>query len=296
MKNKFIESKPLGNQSLLWRQAVTSSDNRGWNLTNIFLYFFKKYYFKYKNKPSILLDTLIVGSNPILNALLLEKIIYQSESKEKIKIGIMVNEQPDYWGYEIVNDSLFFFTINKNRKEVSTVEEFYKDIFEKISNEKVEIFFINESETFINYVAYDEFVNGWIIHLFKKEKPDLDLHDNTILQNDIKSLLSVKLSETLDKFGLLKKIYWKNRSKENEPVILSKKIFLTSLPQGWLSCEHLGTNEDKDLVLFKHELISHSFGTAKRIMSNEVKMKKFALKDIANLQNNKNLNEAENEK
>lgn len=287
----IIYSKYFKDQPLLWRQAVINSDNRGWNLINIILYYYKKIKFIYKKNPSYFVDYLIIGSNPILNSILIKKITEKNLSK-KIKIGLFYTEQPDYWGYEIVNENSFFETINNTKlliNNIKDMESYFEEITKNIDSLKFEIILLNEKNVFINFHQYDKYVNGFIFHLFKKDKIKLELDNIIIVQNDIKNMLMKNYLLFLEKKNLIKQILWSDRRIDNTPFILSKKVFLTSLPQGWVSCLSMENEYDKNIVEYNHSLIKNSYGTAKNIMSKKSNLSAFSLENIKTLINEKEI-------
>lgn len=266
MKNNlFFYSQKLGSQPLLWRQAVSGSPYRGWSLFNIIFYPIMKPLYKKKNHPSLLLDQLIVGNNPIINALLIYQLSKQCMEKDiRQKVGILITKQPDYWAYDSVrNAELFSIITKKTGLKVTKVEDLFDTLFSNISSEYLEIVIIKEEDLVIKYAKHDEFINGWIFHLFFKKKQDqVNVEDYINFQNDIKEMIYEKFSNSLQKYKLSKKIKWNNVDEVNYPIVLTPKVYLSSIPQGWIN---MNSQVIDSTVYFEHDLTNYSFGTARKI-------------------------------
>ncbi|WP_287007174.1 hypothetical protein, partial [Candidatus Aquicultor secundus] len=147
----------------------------------------------------------------------------------------------------------------------------FDDICKNISKDNLEVLHIKENQHNIKYSKFDKYISGWIFHLFNKPEQKLELDDYVVVQNDIKSLIAKSFIKTLKKYNLLNYVNWVNITTENQPVILTKNTFLTTLPQGWITSLHNGDYLDVDLVRFENKLTSTSYGSAKHIMTNKIK-------------------------
>ena len=60
--------------------------------------------FQESTTECLVIDYLISGNNPIINALLLKKIMNNHEN-DKIRVGIIQPENYDYWGYHVFENN-----------------------------------------------------------------------------------------------------------------------------------------------------------------------------------------------
>ena len=278
------KSKKMSSQPLLWKQASINFNKRGWNISSIVVFFIPiKNLFELMDNPSIMVDYLVIGSNPILNILILEEISKKCYEKHEHKsVAVFCPNQPDYWNYELINDDTFWREISKKRnKNIKNIKELFQDICFNLQKEYLEILLVKEDNMFVKYAQYDKYVDGWVFHLFEKDEKEnkLKLDPYIEMQNDIKSIIKEEFLKNMFKFKLIKKIKWENLTEKNYPVILTKKVHLTSLPQGWINSSF---NSNEDLIIFKNDLSLCSYGSAVHIMTNKQKLKEISKEDIVN--------------
>ena len=97
----------------LWKQAISQKTHRGINLKTFIMHTLLSIN-SFRNHQSLLLDHLILGSNPILNLIKLIDIINNQPSKKSITIGIINSNDSDYWGYHAFEKQDVWNLLQKN--------------------------------------------------------------------------------------------------------------------------------------------------------------------------------------
>lgn len=295
MNDRNINPLKMGNQPFFWRQAVSDSPNRGWSFRNIFLYPLIKYKYKFKNHESFLCDVLIIGSNPILSILLLKKLAQQAQAtKKKIKIGILKVSDADYWAYHEFQKPDFLENLSKYFNfEVNDGKDFITKIVKNTNWSYIEPILMDIENLSVQYIKKDNYVNGFVGHLVKKEIDNL-LFSNQLptvnnQENKLKSKLWINFSQLfLDFVPSYKQVQWQEPiyntedKKEKSHILLAKKIFLSSLPFGWLDIK----TEAKDMyTFFNHDFSQQSVGSAVKIANNFHMLEIQAMEDIKKIEN-----------
>jgi len=271
-----VKSKPLGKQPALWKQAFSSSPYRGWNFFTILLYPIIYLLYKHKKKPSLLLDHFIVGSNPIINLILLSKLSTHN-NKKTLKIGIHMPIECDYWSYELIENPIIFNLLERiTGIKSDNITDFINLFFIQLSKRNIELFLI-DNESSISFIKKDDFINGWILHLITKEDTRPTVSDFIEKQNIIKEKIINSFMSLIFSHTNIKKVEWVNKSYQNYPVILTKNISVSSLPQGWVDSK---VNSTKDISYFTNILSDYSYGSAKFIVTNPALFSNFCLNQL----------------
>lgn len=282
MKKILALSKKLGKQPLKWCFAVSSSPynhNMWWVklLSPIIKLLYKK-----KHHPSLLVDDAIIGSNPILTAILLYKIsqdsLLRSESK---KIALLFTEQLEYWPYENVQQEKFWKHISSETKmTITSQEDFFHKIIQNILWDNIELYNVSDDNLAIEY--YKETPDlGFIFHLFRKKQQQLTTEDEFIVhQNDIRKELMLLFTKKMHSVESYKKLKWLGEDEKNYPILMANKIYLTSLPQGWINIE---SKTIDGVVYFEHALKKHAYGSANRIATKGIKFHAVGIHDVKNI-------------
>lgn len=299
MKNNEKIELPIkmGKRPFVWRQAVTGSPHKGWSLRNMFLYPILYFQYSFKNHQSFLCDSLIIGSNPVLNLLLLKKIANQAFYEQKHqKVGILNIEDGDYWAYHELKKDSFWKEFNEAMVfKVKGLETFMDDIIKNTSWDYIEPVFIETQDLSIQFVRKEDEVNGYIGHLMEKkiDKTVFSPQMPTVIEseNQLKTQLWQELvRKCLNSVESFKKLKWSiptaqtPDNAEKTHIFLTKKIYLTSLAQGWLNIQ---TEQKEGFSYFKSEFSEQSFGSAIKIANDFLKLEKQVLQDIQDLNKTK---------
>lgn len=285
-----IDSIDIMKQPLVWRQFVAKHKLRGVNFLTIALDIYKKIIYKTKifnvsfsrmYSPSFIFDLIIVGSNPIMTMLLLNK-LEQVKTEKKIRVGLYIPLEMDYWAYDIIKDDEILKELSKIlNTEILKIEDMITHISQKNFN-NIEIISIDKRYK-IDYFEQDEITKNFAIY-FSKDKNELPIVADIIkYQNEVKNMLILKMMKDFYKNNAIKKLIWKHTAPKNDfvfypPIAFSKNILLTSLPQGWMSAQY--TIDKQDIVKYSHILSEFSFGTAKTICANMDIFKTHSARDI----------------
>lgn len=219
MKNKnFIPTKK---QPLIWRQAVGQAEHRGYSMRNIIMMPIINYYYQFKNYPSLRFDHLIVGSNPVLSAILLDKLYkhFVKYNLPKQTVGLLLTDEEDYWGYHILSEKLSEKNIwSETLLGATSFENLLEDESFHYFNQHI-LIILNDHESYPKFHRYDSFVDGHIIHLgknYKKEssfyqkKMPITLETENLLRKQYKDKLLKKLEALAQKKSLIFKVKMPN--------------------------------------------------------------------------------------
>jgi hypothetical protein len=277
---EIIKSIKMSKQPLVWRKAALQETPSGWTWKDVVFYPIHSFLYILNNNPSLLVDELIMGSNPILSLLLLHKLSKECVKIEEYKkVGLFFINQSDYWAYDIIKNKDFFDTVYENYGiKSSNIEELINNILDGISREYLDIYIINDNDLRISYHIKDNYTKGWIFHLLNKTDIEATEVNGFIkIQNDIKDIVQSELLRTLYKDKIAKKVKWENSNKKHYPIIMSKNIKVTSLPQGWINT----ASEEKDgVIYFQNNLIEYCYGSAVSIATIPELLRKKSLEEI----------------
>jgi len=277
---EIIKSLKMHKQPLVWKKAALKELPSCWTWKDVVFYPIHSILYKLNNNPSLLVDELIMGANPIINLLLLYKISKECVKDDTIKkVGLFFVNQNDYWAYDIIQNKDFFDEIYKIYKiKASNIEDLMIKILDGISREHLEIFIINDNNLRINYHIKDQYLDGWIFHLLSTDENDCSKIDSYIkVQNEIKNMLTSELLRLIHKNKLAKKIKWDEINEKNYPILMSKNISITSLPQGWINLE---SKEEEGLVSFISYIQDYCYGSAISIAMLPEKLKQNSLEQL----------------
>ncbi len=267
-------------QPLVWKKAALKELPSCWTWKDIIFYPIHSALYKLNKNPSLLVDELIMGANPIINLLLLYKISKECVKSDTFKkIGIFFINQNDYWSYDIIQSKEFFDEIYKNyRIRASNIEDLTQKLINEISREHLDISIINDNNLRVNYHINDEYLKGWIFHLLNKdEQNSLEVDSYIKVQNEIKNMITSEFLKLIYKDKLAKKVKWEGISEENYPIIMSKKINITSLPQGWINLE---SQEENGIINFKSSIQDYCYGSALSISASSDKLRENSLQHL----------------
>ncbi len=281
----IVKSIEITKQPFVWKQFISKNKYRGYHplslLLNAFKWMVRDHNFPKKYSPSFLFDHLVIGSNPIITLLLINEVI--KNNKTNIKIGLYFPEEKDYWKYDLIKEKDFFKVISKKlNSKIESIDDFV-NYFSIMNN--VELILI-ESRYKIEYVENDDFTKGSLIYFSKEENNNIQVNDFIEYQNEVKRFIQEKTIKNLLDKNLMKKLIWKKTSKLEDksfycPIVLAKNVYLSSLPQGWLSMNNEISKEN--IVKYNHVFKNNSFGTARAICSNFELLKEHCLEDILNI-------------
>lgn len=303
-------------QPLLWTQAIRQTEYRGYSKRNILLSPIISQTFPFKKHLSYKLDHLIIGANPILTYLLilqLHKINLIVDNKNPIKIGVLFLDENDYWAYHALEKKEFWlelYTITKQKwgKNFQDLLKLNTHIFQ--DDKQQELIFIDNNFSIMNCL-YDEYVDGYILHLKDKEPIQKNFHSETMpnvveSENIIRKKYQLELIEhfkDLNKKGMainnlsypLEKVSCKDNPTPTH-LLLSQRVWLTSHPLGWLQTTPVDTqhpfnfdDESFTQILYSHLLSNYSFGSAQHTANDFYALEKMAIFDMMNTKINKTL-------
>lgn len=296
MTNKKIIPLKMGKQPFFWRQAVTESPHRGWTIRNILLYPLIKYRYRFKKHESFLCDVLIIGSNPILNTLLLKKLAQLSQDKQtKLKVGILKVSDADYWAYHQFKKPAFLGLLSEHFKfDIPDINSFMKEIVSSANWNYIEPVFMNNDDLNIQYLKKDIYTNGFICHLVKKDNKKHELFSHQLpVVNTQENRLKEKLwynfaKEFFTSVDSYREIQWSKPvhqtqdNLEKSHILLCRNVFLSSLPNDWLNIK---TDRNEEYTFFKHDFIKESVGSAFKIANNFTQLEAQVLEDIKFVEN-----------
>lgn len=282
-ENNLAEPILLKKRTFFEQQAATNSDQERLSLSNLFLIPLKKFRYRLKNCESIKVDYLLIGDNPVLTLLMI--LLIAKKSNRKTNIAIHFTNENDYWDYHNINQENFKKLI-KDEFEIlfDNYESFISESIEKLQT-SINLCFVNSNnKLFVDYFSFDEFTKNHVFHLTEKPKSDtFRISDYVIANNTIKeSFKNLLFTKIIHKFGS-RTVKW-SLSESSHPVIFSKNVFLTSIPQGWIN---FTTKSDEHNLYINHEFIDYSFGSASTICHNPANFNDTAINDVKKLINYK---------
>lgn len=288
MLDNVVLSKDIKFQSDIWLQFLRKDKFRGDSIWvkagNLMFDPFFNYRFARKYSPSFCIDHLIVGSNPIINILLALNILKKNVAPNT-SIGFFLPKEQDYWFYGLMFQEDFYKNLSsKLGKNISKIEELIDLLIDKVKEKKANLIIL-DSRYRIDYLEHDDFTNASFL-FFSNEKNKLpEVSEFIAYQNDIKKILQVRINKRLYENKVLKKLIWKQIAPKKEkkffaPILIAKKMYLSSLPQGWMTMDY---KIEGDKVFYDHHYQDISFGTAKSICSKVELYKEHSLGDIEDI-------------
>lgn len=283
----------------LWKQAISQKVHRGINLKTFIMHTLLSIN-SFRNHQALLLDYLILGSNPILNLCKLIEIIKEQDNKKPITIGIINSNDSDYWGYHAFEKQDVWNLLKKEHLfPYNNIEDFFsQSIDELYIEEYISVVFINDFNFSFHDLRYDNYMDGYILNLIDKQNNNFDLF-NTMksivkAENNIKGkFLHLFKNAFQQKRTVLDNIYEcsfpdkKTFSKESNissHIICTKKIFISSI-----NC-FLNPNlkedtvslfdEDVDVTILEHQFFPFSSGSAQKISNSFIGLEYIAIQDF----------------
>lgn len=288
MSENVIFSKDIKLQPDVWLQFLRKDKLRGNSffakIGNLLFDPFYNYKFFRKYSPSFVFDYLIVGSNPIINLFLILKILNNNKNNN-LYIGFFLPKEQDYWAYDIIFQDDFFKEISKELKqEIYKIEQLIDFLIIKIKEKNINLILL-DSRYRIDYIEYDKFTDSSFLFFSNQKNKLPEVSDFIAYQNDIKKILQIRIHNRLYENKVLKKLFWKRIAPQNEkrffaPIAITKKMYLSSLPQGWMTMDYKVENNQ---VIYDHIYRDVAYGTAKSICSKVELYKEQALSDIKNI-------------
>ena len=170
------------------QKALTRQADHNWsNFQKMILGPYINYTYPYKNHEGFVLDHLIVGANPVLNYFLLKKLfIYLKDNmntiNKPIKIGLLIPDTSDYWGYQFMKHPDFWLRLNKafynssNPSIFTLTSESINDFNNFFNDSKVAELYLIDNQFFEpSFVFNNHFSSEYVIQLIDK-KPVDDYH------------------------------------------------------------------------------------------------------------------------
>ncbi len=293
MRNNIIKSKPFIKQPFVLKQFAYKHKNRGYTPLSFCIMLWKLVSERFsgtkKDNTSYRIDHLLIGSNGLLNLLLLKKINDLAIKENKVfSVGIFEPKEKDYWYYEIVNKNeeiadSFCFQLGINKQKRINIPKLIKDVGDKNIFSNIKIIYIDNRYK-IDYLEHDEYTNNWFLYFNNKKLTVPGVGEFIEFQNEVKDNLNNEIKVNLFKNDMAKQLVWfrkkSNADKKefNSPILISKNLMLSSLPQGWCELEH--QIQENGCVKYKNKYEIRSFGTANSICSNGENFKQHTIKDI----------------
>ncbi len=290
MSENTILSKDIKLQPNIWLQFLRKDKFRGYSILskigNLILDPFFDYRFSRKYSPSFVFDNLIIGSNPIINILLAFKILQNAKSNnEPINIGFFLPKEQDYWGYDLLfQEDLYKELSSLLNEKVTKIEEAIDILISKITEKNVNLILL-DSRYRIDYIEHDDFTGASFLFFSNQKNKLPEVSEFIAYQNDIKKILQIRIHNRLYENKSLKKLIWQRIAPSSEkgffaPIAIAKKIYLSSLPQGWMTMDY---KVEENKVIYQHDYNGISYGTAKSICSKVELYKQHSLEDIKNI-------------
>jgi hypothetical protein len=104
-----------------------------------------------------------------------------------------------------------------------------------------------------------------------------EVDEFTTVQNDIKKMVKTELLHALYKNNMAKKVRWQKFGIGQYPILMSKNIKITSLPQGWISTN---SEENNGVIYFSNSISQYSYGSAISIATIPEILRKNSLQQI----------------
>ncbi len=217
-------------------------------------------------------DHLIIGHNPIINLMLVLKILENAHHHEKITI--LETDQNDFWYYSVFEDISMQQEVSEIFNIKTTEGHIYEDIIQSqlyeihilLKKKNIQLNYLQENRLLIESYFQHKELKLYILKLNKRKNMKHDVDKNFEYQNHIRLNIKNYFKKSWIEYYKKNNLFILQKTVNNRHnFILSKEIYLSSLPQGWLSCE----NEQKNKkITFKHPFSSNSFGTARNIILN----------------------------
>lgn len=325
IEKSFPCSKLTFEQRALTRQA----DHNWTKLQRFFIGAYINYTYPYKNHEGFVLDHLVVGANPILNYLLLQKLFSYAKSlhlknrlQKPLKIGLLIPDIADYWGYQFMKHKDFWLRLNKAFYQSEDISQFTlkKESINDFNNffnnpEVAEIYILNNHDYEPGFVFSNHFSPEYVIqlidkqplvddyHWFHQEKLGILLKQQKRLAENIQNEFKEKFDNFSSINPSLKTLIYPNEKKtadkHHNPTplhfLLTNVIWSTSFPYNWFPLEKFEVQQSNfDTIYSQNEYnytnlthpYSHTaFGSSKHTCNNFLGLEEQAIFDILDVLN-----------
>lgn len=230
----------------------------------VLLPFIGKFFLSERNQEFLFVDYLIFGDNPVLNAILLRKILDKAIFCErKFTVGIVQQTDFDYWGYHYYKKNELVF--KKLLDEISNFNHPLLNIIQIRNNFDV-AYFRRQSVDFGSYHFFLTEKNNQI-HFIEKSMPNL-----AKAQRRLKESMLWEVNSIFRHMKNVHQLFFEKTKYGEFNHLICNKVFYTNY-QPWLNHEinvtsYLINRNDHDqatitTTLFRHKEFEHqSFGSA----------------------------------
>ncbi len=288
-----IKSKKISLLPWVYRQFISKRKYRGLTLLACLLEMRQLLtFYKHapnRNQPFYMFDHLIVGSNMIINLIILNSILDNIKNTNVANIGVFLPKELDYWSYDLLNESSFLEEFKKipyltNKKNI---DEILKELIERLNSKKMNIIFLDERFR-INYVEYDNFTKTSFFWFDNKKNNIVKNEANIETNNEIKNFMNKEVLKVFEKNENTYKLIWdfhstyikdSNYETNNCALSISKNTHISSLPQGWLNLNNKISQQRVDYENDKYIL----YGTAKTVYLEKKSLKEQYFNDFKEL-------------
>lgn len=326
--SNIVYSFPCSQLSFEQRALTRQADN-DWNkLQKLLFGSYINFTYPYKKHQGYVLDHLIVGSNPILNYFLLQKLFNHFKTQKVInpslppfRIGLLIPDNKDYWGYQFMKNKDFWLRLNKAYHKTEDVSKFSltKDSVNDFNNffndENIaQLFLLNNQHYDPGFVFQNKFSPEFVIQLIdKKEKYDFHwFHQDKlgVLLNQQKRISDNFTNDFLSKFSKFSQISpslkileypLEKQSSSSEhnstPMhfLLTNFIWSTSYPYDWFNLKKYEiktsdfassfSNNLYEYTHLTHDFSLSAFGSSKHTCNKFLGLEEQAIYDIIDILN-----------
>lgn len=322
--NSFLCSKLTFEQRALTRQA----DHNWTKFQRFFLGAYINYTYPYKNHQGFVLDHLVVGANPVLNYFLLKKIFEYAKSLKQqnndfkpLKIGLLIPDTKDYWGYQFMKHKDFWLRLNKAYYQSDDVSKFnfnkdsINDFNDFYNSDCAELYLLDNNDYEPGYIFTNHFSSEYVIQLIDKQPFDENYHwfhqeKLGVLMSQQKRLAENILNDFRKKFEKFSSIlpslkilkYPSHKqvasSKDNSTpmhFLLTNVIWSTSFPYNWFPLEKYEvapsqfdstfSNNEYLYTNLTHNYTTTAFGSSKHTCNSFLGLEEQAIYDILSVLN-----------
>lgn len=292
-------------QPTLWRQAIRQGKIRGRYGINLLFAPIFAHYFSFKHHQSALFDHLIIGSNPVISALILKELHRLSlkiDRVQPVNIGLILTDDEDYWGYHALEKTENWQNLSFNKKVINFQSFLATQPFLFQDKTQHNLTLIESNFSLMNCL-YDDYIDGYVLHLKDKEsRPTFHtqrlptvVHSENILRKQFAFELAQYFTE-LDKQGCaIQQMRFpeeKTSCKDNSTpthLLLAKRVWLSSYPEGWLNIKSIDSHHlvkaehDYEETVYQHNLSAYAFASARHCANDFHSLEAQTLTDMREL-------------
>lgn len=323
------KSFPCSKLSFEQRALTRQADHNWTKFQRFFLEAYINYTYPYKKHEGYVLDHLIVGSNPVLNYFLLQKLFSYAKNlydknqlSSPLKIGLLIPDTTDYWGYQFMKHKDFWLRLNKALTKSEDISKFIltkdsiNDFNDFYNNPNIANLYLLENSNFEpGFVFNNNFSEEYVIqlvdkkpideeyHWFHQEKLGVLLKQQNRLANNIKNEFIEKFFKYSHINPALKQLVYPEKkmfaSEKDNPTpmhfLLTKLIWSTSFPYNWFPLNSYSSSPSQFDSIFSENLYSYTnlnhpysstaFGSSKHTCNNFLGLEEQAIFDILDILN-----------